>query len=195
MKKVGLTGGIASGKSLVAGVFLKTGVPVYFADKRARELMESDEPLKTRLKQLLGEKAFEGNLLNKKYVAECVFHQPMLRNQMNALVHPVVWKDWESWVLKQEYSYCIIESALLFQTGLYSHLDAVVVVNASEAVRKVRLSERDRLNPEEAELRIKNQEYCVPEESSVKKFFINNHSDNSMLLSQVLEIKEKLLQL
>ena len=106
MMIVGLTGGIGSGKSTVAKMFKKLGVPVYNSDKRAKKLMKSSKKLKASIKALLGEDAYDGKKLNKTYIANKIFKDKSLLNKLNAIVHPAVREDFSSWAKKQEDSLC-----------------------------------------------------------------------------------------
>ena len=135
MKQIGLTGGIASGKSLLSEILIKLGVSVYNADKNAAALMESDTGLIEELKKIVGSDAYINGKLNKSLFTEIIFNNPELRNKINSAVHPLVWNKWNEWCGSHSCSYVIIESALLFQTGFFNKLDAVIVVNSVEEVR------------------------------------------------------------
>jgi len=195
MKQIGLTGGIASGKSLLSEILIKLGVSVYNADKNAAALMESDTGLIEELKKIVGSDAYINGKLNKSLFTEIIFNNPELRNKINSAVHPLVWNKWNEWCGSHSCSYVIIESALLFQTGFFNKLDAVIVVNSVEEVRVKRLEKRDGITSHEAEIRIKSQMYSVSDNTTIPIFEINNNNDNEMLLNQVLDIHSKILAL
>ncbi|MBK6825238.1 MAG: dephospho-CoA kinase [Saprospiraceae bacterium] len=158
MITVGLTGGIGSGKSTVAGIFNSLGIPVYNSDIQARLLMEQDPTLVNKIKDLLGDEAYtpEGKL-NRKWVASKVFADKMLLNQLNHLVHPAVLDDCNKWMVLQNAPYVIKESALLPETLSAQPVDFVIAVSAPIKLRIERVMERDQLSSSEVEARMKNQ--------------------------------------
>ncbi|MBL7721106.1 MAG: dephospho-CoA kinase, partial [Chitinophagaceae bacterium] len=117
MLKIGLTGGIGSGKSTVAKIFETLGIPVYYADAEAKRLMNSSETLKKVIRQNFGEATYENDQLNRKYLAGIVFNDPEKLELLNALIHPVTINDSEQWMQQQSAPYSIKEAALLFESG------------------------------------------------------------------------------
>jgi len=169
MIKVGITGGIGSGKTTVCEIFERIGAPVYYADKRAKELMESDNNLMASIKALLGETAYdeEGNL-NRAYIADVVFKDEQKLLALNALVHPAVQHDYESWnevLAKKDYPYTIKEAALLVETGSYKQLNKLIVVTAPLEDRIKRVMARDVVSEEQVMARINAQ---LPEAEKAK---------------------------
>lgn len=167
MLKVGITGGIGSGKTTVCRIFESLQIPVYYADDRAKWLMENEEGLKLGIKELLGSDAYnaEGHL-QRAYIAEKVFKDPGLLAQLNQLVHPAVWLDGEHWFSEQiDAPYAIKEAALIFETGSQQMLDLVIVVTAPEQLRINRVKARDQTNEEAIRARIAKQ---MPEEEKIK---------------------------
>ena len=160
MLKIGITGGIGSGKTTVCQIFEKLGVPVYYADRRAKELMEEDKQLMTAISSEFGEAVYTDGILNKKLLAEMVFNDEEKLLKLNSLVHPAVMGDSLSWneiLARKGYSYTLRESALLIETGVYRLLDKIIVVSAPEEDRIKRVMERDATTAEQVLARIKAQ--------------------------------------
>ena len=124
MIKVGITGGIGSGKSTVCRLFAACGAPVYDSDTQAKRLMEEDGPLRRRLAARFGEEIYAGGRLNRKLLAGRVFSDPAELSALNALVHPAVMEDFERWCGRQSGAdYVVLESAILFEAGLEGYVD------------------------------------------------------------------------
>ncbi|MBS1594898.1 MAG: dephospho-CoA kinase [Bacteroidetes bacterium] len=190
MLKVGITGGIGSGKTTVCQIFERLGVPVYYADQRAKELMEDDKQLVADIRKEFGDDVYdaEGKLQRKK-LAEIVFNNEELLVKLNSLVHPAVFKDNQSWnevLAKKGYPYTLKEAALLVETGSYLTLDKLIVVSAPEEDRIKRVMERDQATREQVVARIKAQ---MPEEQKVKYADYIIYNDTIMeLVPQVTKI-------
>ncbi len=161
MIKVGITGGIGSGKSTLCRHFRDSGVAHYDSDRRARELMNNNRELRTKITELLGEGAYnQYDELNRGYVADHIFGDEQKRLSLNEIVHPAVMRDFEAWVDNQSEEsapYVVMESAILFDAGLESHLDYTVAVLAPEEMRLTRVVNRDGCTLEEAKSRIDAQ--------------------------------------
>ncbi len=157
MLKVGITGGIGSGKSTIAKVFEVFGVPVFNADIEAKKLLNDTRVIQFYF-NLLGAEVLVNNELNKKEVAKRLFKDPELVQKANAFIHPLVGELFEQWCLNHKnYPYIIKESALLFETGLYRELDYTILVTAPIEIRIERIRQRDGLTIEEINNRMKNQ--------------------------------------
>lgn len=143
MFKVGITGGIGSGKSTVCRLFAERGVAVYDTDAAAKRLMAEDEALKRGIVARFGAESYRDGELNRPYLAERVFGDDKEREALNGLVHPAVIADFERWAEEQQGEYVVLESAILFEAGLDKHLDRVVAVLAPEALRVERAMKRD----------------------------------------------------
>ncbi len=154
---VGLTGGIGSGKSTAASFFQELGIPIYIADDQAKWLMNNLEPLKKQVQYLLGEEAYTVNGLNRKYVANKVFSNKGLLQELNKLVHPEVDRHFKSWHQAQKSPYVIKEAAILFENGGYQKCDYMIVVVAPLPTRIQRVMKRDKISEDEVLARIKNQ--------------------------------------
>lgn len=194
MKKIGLTGGIGSGKSTVARIFEVMGIPVYYADDRAKQLMAEDPELKAGIIALFGAEAYSRNELNRAHIADLAFSDPSLLKKLEALVHPAVLADGERWHNAQQgVPYTVKEAALLFESGSYKALDKIIVVTAPLELRIGRVMRRDQISRESVEARIGRQ---MLEEEKVKlsDFIIVNDGSQS-LIRQVWEIHHQILHL
>ena len=157
MKIIGLTGGIGSGKSTVANMFKELGVPVYNSDERAKYLMNTSLDIKRQLIKLLGEEAYKGDKLNRSFIAEKVFSNTNLLAELNGIVHPIVRNDFIDWTKKQDYSYVIQETALLFENKAQDLYDSIILVTAPKETRIIRVVDRDKSSREQVIARMKNQ--------------------------------------
>jgi dephospho-CoA kinase len=154
---VGLTGGIGSGKSTIAAMFRKLGVPVYNSDERAKLLMNTSKKIRKQLVELLGKKAFLDDKLNKTFIAKKVFNDADLLEQLNRIVHPVVRKDFLKWTKKQDTAYVIQETALLFENNAQDLYDTVILITAPKELRLERVLSRDETSKEQIIARMNNQ--------------------------------------
>ncbi len=189
---VGITGGIGSGKTTVCQIFEALGIPVYYADERAKWLMVHDSELKQGIQNLFGATAYnaEGQL-NRRHIAQIVFNNPEQLQQLNALVHPAVARDAEAWNRAlANVPYTLREAALIYEASIDKHLDKVIVVTAPLPLRIQRVVQRDRVAPAEVEARIAQQ---LPEEEKVRRadYVIVNDGAQS-LITQVLKIHREL---
>ncbi|MEH6763485.1 MAG: dephospho-CoA kinase [Aequorivita antarctica] len=157
MKIIGLTGGIGSGKTTVAQLFSELGVPIYIADIEAKKLTDTSKVIRRKLISLLGEEAYKGPKLNRKFVADKIFNDKTLLEGVNAVIHPKVAAHFRKWVSKQKATYVIKEAAILFENGGYKNCDLVILVTAPKAVRIARVRTRDNASSIEIEQRMKNQ--------------------------------------
>lgn len=142
---LGVTGGIGSGKSTICKVFDVLGAKTYYADDRAKFLMETNALLIDEMTHLFGEKAYTNNTLNRKYIADQIFNNKEALEKLNRIVHPAVEKDFYQWVdSNQKEKLLLKEAALLFETGAYKMLDYTLLVTANENLRIKRVLKRDR---------------------------------------------------
>lgn len=191
MFKVGLTGGIGSGKTTVAKIFETLGIPVYYADTEARRLMNTDPELKDAIIKNFGEEAYKEGTLNKNYISALVFHNKEKLELLNSLVHPVTMKDGETWIQSQKTPYAIHEAALIFEAGVDKRLNKVIGVYSPQAIRLKRVMERDQLKEEDVLIRIKGQ---MDEEKKMQLCdFIIHNDEQQLLIPQVTELHKKLL--
>ncbi|HPH86286.1 MAG TPA: dephospho-CoA kinase [Ferruginibacter sp.] len=191
MLKIGLTGGIGSGKSTVAQIFEVLGIPVYYADVAAKRLMNENITLKKEILREFGEEAYSGDLLNRPYLASIVFKNPAKLATLNNLVHPFTIADAETWMLQQQSPYSIKEAALIFESNAHLHLDYVIGVQSPLPLRIQRVMERDKLSEAEILARI-NKQMDETEKMNRCHFIIIN-DEQELLIPQVVALHEKLL--
>lgn len=191
--KIGITGGIGSGKTTVCHIFETLGIPVYYADDRAKALMIEDENLIKGIKKLFGEAAyFEDGALNRQLIAEIAFSNPLILNELNALVHPAVYLDGERWHDAQtNVPYTLKEAALHFESGGFRLMDKMICVVAPKEVRIERVLLRGGLSRADIEARMSKQ---LSDEEKIKQsdFVIYNDSKTG-LIQQVLAIHRKVI--
>jgi dephospho-CoA kinase len=189
MIKVGLTGGIGSGKTTVAKVFETLGIPVYYADDKAKYLMNSDEALKTSIIQNFGNDAYKNGELDRKYLAAIVFNDKEKLELLNSLTHPITISDADEWMRQQTTPYTIKEAALLFESGAAEQLDYIIGVYAPQHIRVQRVVQRDNLPVEDVMKRISRQ---IDEEMKMKLCnFVITNNDQQLVIPQVLELDKK----
>ena len=190
MKKIGITGGIGSGKSYVSRIIKSMGFPVYNSDDSAKSLMESNPKIKEGLLLLFGDFIYVKGELNKKKLAELIFESPELREKVNALVHPVVRADFAQWASNQSQEIVFNEAAILFETGAYTNFDATILVIAPAAIRIDRVMKRENCSRALVLKRIQSQ-WSDEQKSSLADFQIINDSVSPLLI-QVEKVLEKI---
>ena len=195
--KIGITGGIGSGKSTVCRMFEELGIPVYYADDRAKYLMQHEHYLIDQIKKNFGEDVYDDGKLNRQLLASRVFHDKEKVALLNSLVHPAVFRDTERWVEDQKerkVPYVLKEAALLVETGSYKVLDKLIVVTAPLQVRIDRVTQRDDTTVADIEARMRNQ---LSDEEKVKlaDFVVVNDDGLEHLRAEVLRIHEAILLL
>jgi len=194
MKVVGITGGIGSGKSVVSMIFRQLGIPVYDSDAEAKLLYDKFPELRNAVRVQISEDAFDANgKLDRKKLAEIVFQFPEKLEILNQLVHPLVKKDFQDWVQKnQEAAYLVKEAAILFESGAYSDCDKVITVVAPRDLRVHRVRERDRKTKAEIEAIMDRQ--SGDEEKIKRSDFVIQNDEKELILPQVLAIHESLIK-
>lgn len=193
-KIIGLTGGIGSGKTTIANYFKEMGVPVYIADDEARKLMQSKFIIE-EIKKAFGDSLFENDILNRAKLAEIVFNDSSKLDQLNAIVHPAVKKDFKAWLeTNKNYAYVIYEAAILFESGRYKDCDVIITVTAPEETRIERVIKRDKTNREQVLDRMKMQ-WKDEERISKSNFIILNDNlkkakEEVVKILKILNIKQ-----
>jgi len=193
MLKIGLTGGIGSGKTTVSQIFKILGVPVFDADTAAKEAMENNPALKEKLIATFGAAVFVEHKLNRKYLADIVFNDVHQLDILNALVHPITIAAAADWFATQNSPYVIKEAALIFEAGAGIGLDYIIGVFAPTALRIKRVMDRDQLSSEEVLSRMNRQ---IDDQIKMKLCdFVIQNDNQALLTKQVLELHEKFLKL
>ncbi|MBD0331701.1 MAG: dephospho-CoA kinase [Chitinophagaceae bacterium] len=191
--KIGLTGGIGSGKTTVAKIFELLNVPVYYADAASKRLYETDKNLMADIKRHFGEDVYTNEQLNRSKLAAIVFNNQEKLELLNQLVHPPTIRDAELWMQQQLAPYIIKEAALLFESGSAGGLDHIIGVRAPQHLRIKRAMERDNLSRDEVLSRMNRQ---IDEEMKMRLCdFIIENNEQQMVIPQVLELHEKFLVL
>lgn len=193
MIRVGLTGGIGSGKTVVSTLLGIMGVPVYDSDERTKALYDEDESLKTALKARFGESLFAGGRLNKALLAELIFSDCNALSDVNALVHPVVEADFRRWAERQVAPFVVQESAILFEAGLAPLCDQIVVVSAPEGLRIQRVCKRNGCSAESVRERMQWQLKENERLAQADRIVVND--DVQALIPQVLSLNATLQQM
>jgi dephospho-CoA kinase len=193
MIKIGLTGGIGSGKTTVANIFEVLGIPVYYADDAAKKLMQHDENIKTKIIQNFGAESYIDGKLNRTYLSAIVFANPEKTAIINSIVHPVTIADAKNWMQKQTTHYAIKEAALIFEANAQTELDFIIGINSPLPLRIKRIMQRDKIN--EASVMARMQKQMDVTEKMNRCHFVIENNEIDLLIPQVLAIHEKLLKI
>jgi dephospho-CoA kinase len=188
-----MTGNIGSGKTIIARIFSSLGVPVFHADLEAKKQYDDDEVKKSILRKF-GARVFSssGEIL-RPALAEIVFNDPVMLDQLNRIIHPGVYRDYLEWSRKHSgFSYTLYEAAILFETGHYRDMDKVICVTAPQQLRIRRVMERDNMTQEEVERRMANQ-WDEKKKIALSDYVIRN-DESGMVIEQVLRIHKDLVQ-
>jgi dephospho-CoA kinase len=189
-KIIGLTGGIGTGKTMVAEYFKSLGIPVYIADKEARQLMTSDNIINA-LSNEFGKEILENGILNREKLAQLVFNDSKKLQKLNSIVHPEVKKHFDNWVEKHKnYSFIVKEAAILFESGSYKYCDTIITVTAPLETRLQRVMKRDKTDRESVLKRIENQ--WTDEQRIAKSNYVIHNLSVESTKKQVDEILKKL---
>ncbi len=191
MLKVGITGGIGSGKSTVCQVFRTLGIPVFYADEAARWLMENDAALVAEITALFGAEAYAHKTLNRPYIAAVAFREPEKLKQLNAITHPATIQYARDWMEQQTTSYAIKEAAIFFESGSNKDVDIMIGVYAPASLRIQRAMQRDGATREKIEARMAQQ---MNEEEKMKLCdFVIINDETVAVIPQVLSLHRQLL--
>lgn len=191
MLKVGITGGIGSGKSVVCQLFTILGVPVFNADKAARYLMNNDQELKAAISALLGNSVYEKDAIDRKRVSDAIFRSPELLSALNALVHPATIAYAQRWMMQQQAHYIIKEAAIFFESGSHKEMDLMIGVYAPLELRVSRAVRRGGIS-EHRVREIIAQQMDENEKMSLCNFVITN-DDATAVIPQVLHLHQQLM--
>lgn len=195
MIQIAVTGNMGCGKTTICQMMENEGIPVYYSDSRAKQLMNQNESLMRSIKDRFGEESYHDGLLNRKWIASIVFDDATALNDLNNLVHPVVQKDYLNWVSQQAKDIVAYESAILIEHGNQGNFDVVILVQCPENIRFERIQKRDGLTLAEVQARTRFQ---WPEEEKIK--YADHLIENTTLeqakqqLSSVISSIRKQLQ-
>jgi dephospho-CoA kinase len=193
MIKVGITGGIGSGKSIVCEVFRKFGTSIYNADSRAKTITNEDFGIRNQLTSKFGNEIFKNNQLDRSMLAEIIFKNKHALEFVNSVIHPAVGLDFHNWCKQHETEpYVIEEAALLFESGGYKEMDQMITVYAPETLRIKRVNFRDGLSPDEIQNRMNNQ--WPDEEKLQRSNFVIYNDEKQSVVEQVLKLHEMLMK-
>lgn len=191
MLKIGITGGIGSGKSTVANIFKVLGVPVFDADSVAKQVMENDLQLREQLITQFGVTTFQDGKLNRSYLASVVFKDPYQLAILNAMVHPITLKAADDWMKLQSASYAIKEAALIFEAGAGAGLDLIIGVTAPTAIRVQRVMQRDGISREAVLERMDKQ---IDESIKMRLCdFVIQNDNLHLITTQVLDLHKRFI--
>jgi dephospho-CoA kinase len=187
MLKVGITGGIGSGKTLISRIFSVLGVPVYNADLSARDIMNTDRFVQEKLVGSFGERILKDGVPDRQALAQIVFNDPDALKRINEIIHPAVKTDFISWLERHRHEkYILKEAAILFESGAYKELDTIVLVTAPEEIRIKRIMKRDGVTAASIRKRMANQ--WPDETKAAKAGFIVVNDNTSAVLPVILEM-------
>ncbi|MFO7755381.1 MAG: dephospho-CoA kinase [Bacteroidales bacterium] len=189
--RLGVTGGIGSGKSTVCKVFKVLGIPVFSADDEARIIMDNNKIIRAELKNIIGTDLYVSGELDRSKMASIIFNDDNLLNKVNNLVHPLVFDRYDNWCRQQDADYVIFEAAILFESGADKHVDRILAVTATREERINRVMKRNKMSREQVMERISKQ---MEEDEMIKRsdYRVNN-SDDSMIIKKVLDIHRDIL--
>ncbi len=190
MQKIGITGGIGSGKSLVCTIFEKLGFPVFYSDLEAKRILLEDLNVKSQVISLFGNEAYSVEGLNRKLIANLIFSNEELKFKLNSIIHPVVRENFENWSNIQKAKFVFNEAAILFETGSYKNFDKTILVTAPLSIKIERVIKRDQCSQEEVVQRMNNQ-WSDEKKIELADYVIIN-DDKSSLLFQIDQLLSKL---
>lgn len=196
MLKIGITGGIGSGKTTICKVFETLGIPVFYADTVAKQIMTTDQILMDGVRATFGEESYlEGNVLNNKHIANIVFNNEAELIKLNALVHPAVFRAFDEWDAKlpKHLPYSIKEAALLFESGSYEMCDKNILVTSPHALKIERVTKRDKVSEAQVLARMGKQ-FTDKQKLKLADYLIENNESKSIIL-QVLDLHQQFLRM
>lgn len=195
MLKIGITGGIGSGKTTVCKVFELLGVPVFYADDVAKSIMHTDPILKSGILEAFGQKSYtQSGELNRSYISSIVFNDKHELEKLNSLVHPAVFRAFDTWVLSQkEASYVIKEAALLYESDAYKMCDQSILVISPIETRISRVKARDGISAEDIQLRM-NRQFSDEQKMKFADHILNN-DEKQLLIPQIIQLHQQFLMI
>lgn len=189
--KIGVTGGIGSGKTTVCKIIEKLGFPVFYSDEEAKDLMLTNATIIDGVKKLFGEAAYQDGALNRPYLAQIVFNNPSLLSALNQVIHPEVRNAFDNFAQQNKYKKLVFnEAAILFETGAYKNFDFTILVSAPIELRVKRVCERDHVSEQDVLKRMQNQ---WPDENKIPLADFVVHNDQQALQPQIESVINVLL--
>lgn len=192
-RRLGITGGIGSGKTTVCRIFRVLGVPVFVADVAARQLMNNDPAIRSEINKIAGKDLYEGGELDRRELARLIFNEPDMLQKVNASVHPAVLREFEAWSSVIDAPYVIMEAAILFEARADRLVDRVISISAPVEERISRVMGRSEISREEVLERINNQ--MEDNEREEQSYYVINNADNEMIIPEILKIHDDMLRL
>jgi len=192
-RRLGVTGGIGSGKTTVCRIFRVLGVPVFVADVAARQLMNTDDTIRQEINAITGEDLYSTGELDRKELARLIFNKQELLRRVNAVVHPAILRIFDEWAEKSKAPYVIMEAAILFEARADIMVDRVAAISAPVEERIARVMGRNDLSREEVMERINNQ--LEDDEREEQSYYVINNADNEMIIPEILKIHDDMLRL
>ena len=192
MLKLGITGGIGSGKTTVCRLFELFGIPVYYADEESKKLLDEDKEVKNKVVSFFGNSILnDAGLIDRKKLAGIVFNNKEQLEKLNSILHPAVGFHFENWLKKQNSPYILKEAAILFESGAFKQVDKVLTIVAPLELKIKRTMKRDGVSKEEVETRIQLQ---MSDEEKIKRSdFVITNNEQELLIPQVLELHQQLV--
>ena len=191
MIKVAITGGIGTGKTTISNMFLDKGVPVFNSDEIAKEIMSTNPLLKNEIVTAFGDKVYDKNRLNKEYLSDAIFNNETLLKKINAIVHPYVADEFNSWIKEQDSKYIIYESAIIFENQVEDFFDKIICVTASEEDVISRVMKRNNFSVDKIKSIINKQ---LPNDAKIQKSdYVIENINISKLSDKVLEIHNDIM--
>ncbi len=193
MLKIGITGGIGSGKSIVVSIFATLGIPVLKADQLARNIMLNNSDVRNAIIHAFGADAYIHNDINNAYISNIVFKDPHQLAVLNSIVHPATIKAGNEWVIQQQAPYIIKEAAIFFESGSSKEMDAIIGVSCPRALRIKRVMDRDQITREQVIERMNQQ---IEEDLKMKLCdWVIKNDEQTLLIPQVLKLHHQFIQM
>jgi len=189
--KLGVTGGIGSGKTTVCKMFEVLGIPVFYADDEAKKIQDTNPEIREQINLLAGRDLYSAGYLDRPELAKIIFGNKVLLAEINSIIHPLVFSLFEEWVTRQDSPYSVMEAAILFESGAFRMMDRIATVVTPIEERIERLLKGNRMTREQITSRMINQ---IDDESRIRQSdFIIYNSENDMIIPAVLGIHEEML--
>ncbi len=189
--KLGVTGGIGSGKTTVCKVFNILGIPVFSADFEARLIMDNNPSVKNNINSAVGRDMYQNGLLDRAELASMIFNDKTLLSKVNSIVHPVVFESFIAWSAKQTAPYVIMEAAILFESGASKLVDRVLTIVTPMEERIERMLRGNKLTRQQILERINNQ---TDDDTRVRNSdYVIYNSENDLILPAILKVHEEII--